>query len=172
MRGNRLADYPQPVRRGSIPAYAGEPLAVSGPSPAPGVYPRVCGGTVVSETAAGGVKGLSPRMRGNQADDGLLILEAGSIPAYAGEPIRAAATWNPVTVYPRVCGGTVPSFCCSWPGHGLSPRMRGNRPIWTEWRRSLRSIPAYAGEPYCPPPRCPAMRGLSPRMRGNREYST
>ena len=52
------------------------------------------------------------------------------------------------TVYPRVCGGTEvpsrdpPSTC------GLSPRVRGNRPLIPESIQRTRSIPACAGEPW------------------------
>ena len=111
-----------------------------------------------------------------------------SIPAYAGEPLRAARCGRSLPVYPRVCGGTVSRSRSVMMKEGLSPRMRGNRHHRT--RRLLRvgSIPAYAGEP--PPmsakpslirvyPRvCGGttassenisfVGGLSPRMRGNR----
>ena len=71
----------------------------------------------------------------------------GSIPAYAGEPANVAAALVEITVYPRVCGGTITSFEEQYGSWGLSPRMRGNRtgqwPGYLIWR----SIPAYAGEP-------------------------
>ena len=45
MRGNRLHRWRQSVIRGSIPAYAGEPVHLSGVWAGQQVYPRVCGGT-------------------------------------------------------------------------------------------------------------------------------
>ena len=71
---------------------------------------------------------------------------------------------------------------------GLSPRVRGNRKTFSAYKAPLRSIPARAGEPWCPvfpaagktvyPRACggtdrPAypkstFEGLSPRVRGNR----
>ena len=51
------------------------------------------------------------------------------------------------TVYPRACGGTVHSIVCVSAGSGLSPRVRGNRLDSFDADRSLRSIPARAGEP-------------------------
>ena len=79
-------------------------------------------------------EGLSPRMRGNRI---LTRLErghssgVGSIPAHAGEPPTTSGScrWSS-RVYPRACGGT-----------GALHRT----PSWLE--RRLRSIPAHAGEP-------------------------
>ena len=120
-----------------------------------------------------GVKGLSPRVRGNPA-----ILSAPccpamrsiparageprwhpgregegsrSIPARAGEPATSAALRaSRASVYPRACGGTYPD-------------PAGFR---------SRSIPARAGEPasyrLLAPPRW--NHGLSPRVRGNRQH--
>ena len=92
-----------------------------------------------------------------------------------------------VQVYPRVCGGTAttaerPAFV-----PGLSPRVRGN-PVYRDLeRKSVRSIPACAGEPLVKrqpsivgtvyPRVCGGtyiarrfdflIQGLSPRVRGN-----
>ena len=131
--------------------------------------------------------GLSPRVRGNLpaalGEEG----RPGSIPACAGEPGRrssAPATWR---VYPRVCGGTLPSAARDFATAGLSPRVRGNH--FRDRRPRLRggSIPACAGEPWRERPGerragvyprvCGGtiahrdvrfgVQGLSPRVRGN-----
>ena len=71
---------------GSIPACAGEPPSGSGVIAMARVYPRVCGGTLISRQVIRLFEGLSPRVRGN------LYRGAGgesadrSIPACAGEP--------------------------------------------------------------------------------------
>ena len=49
----------------SIPACAGEPGAVAVAGIAPGVYPRVCGGTTLLSLPVRVPPGLSPRVRGN-----------------------------------------------------------------------------------------------------------
>ena len=49
----------------SIPAWAGEPICLSGEVWATWVYPRVGGGTLLPDVHAVGVDGLSPRGRGN-----------------------------------------------------------------------------------------------------------
>ena len=133
------------------------------------------------------VYGLSPRVRGNPAHSPQQFILGGSIPACAGEPAGPVITNYEVTVYPRVCGGTLDAFGRSSKGSGLSPRVRGNRENRRSAGGSGRSIPACAGEPtsggaqavnltvyprVCggtdytrPQPwRC---WGLSPRVRGN-----
>ena len=91
------------------------------------------------------------------------------------------------SVYPRVCGGTIDTYCGWLKSVGLSPRVRGNlgQAVGAEPFRG--SIPACAGEPMLGsrtksrrtvyPRVCGgtasiiAMRrsraGLSPRVRGN-----
>ena len=91
-------------------------------------------------------------------------------------------------VYPRVCGGTLPTAPRRGQRVGLSPRVRGNPIDLRPAGAMLRSIPACAGEPLsircCPasskvyPRVCGgtaaaasphlAHQGLSPRVRGNR----
>ena len=147
VRGNRQAVAGQLPFEGSIPACAGEPVAVYPVNVGVRVYPRVCGGTTTSPRAMLPLEGLSPRVRGNL----LLRLAAserdGSIPACAGEPTPCVASSPHNRVYPRVCGGTVRSSMPARQSPGLSPRVRGNRPLATAPRIISRSIPACAGEP-------------------------
>ena len=86
MRGNHPETLAAIKLAGSIPAYAGEPYPGRTASSRPEVYPRVCGGTLFLLIGQDGNVGLSPRMRGNQAADWDTHRQAGSIPAYAGEP--------------------------------------------------------------------------------------
>ena len=72
------------------------------------VYPRVCGGTAGKRAAAVLPGGLSPRVRGNQAQVGDGDVPARSIPACAGEPDSRTHQAIATEVYPRVCGGTPP----------------------------------------------------------------
>ena len=187
MRGNPPASRGIWTRPRSIPAYAGEPSASQASCWIPTVYPRVCGGTGQPVGHRIGIVGLSPRMRGNLSSMADISVNAGSIPAYAGEPPLDGQVGDVGKVYPRVCGGT---FDIDIPGGfrgGLSPRMRGNPIHRAKHRRTYRSIPAYAGEPkaqtmpsihFAVYPRvCGGTSrhchhaindcGLSPRMRGN-----
>ena len=147
MRGNPRQPPAARGRPGSIPAYAGEPTRQASGCPMMRVYPRVCGGTPNYDTVALADTGLSPRMRGNLLQPPLQLHNAGSIPAYAGEPQATASTRTARRVYPRVCGGTPHRTRAIMPPSGLSPRMRGNPGSSGRGKASPRSIPAYAGEP-------------------------
>ena len=137
-----------------------------------GVYPRACGGTssMVGDARA---EGSIPARAGEPHSVPCILTSAsvdGSIPARAGEPAvtprarrrseglsprvrgnrhAAIRSPDPFPVYPRACGGTLPTVAAG----------------------SLRdgSIPARAGEPALSP--AVALRGLSPRVRGNRHPS-
>ena len=72
--------------RRSIPACAGEPGTRSRTKLLKKVYPRVCGGTNITEIRNDLASGLSPRVRGNPASRPGRKRGKGSIPACAGEP--------------------------------------------------------------------------------------
>ena len=140
----------------------------------------------------GGVRGLSPRGRGNPSSD----LRAGpslrSIPAGAGEPSSSSCLPLCDEVYPRGGGGTNRRPVFGTCRLGLSPRGRGNRDVPTEAMHGARSIPAGAGEPehsLCPASSAAVYprggggtigtdeeliidNGLSPRGRGNLTLQT
>ena len=64
-RGNRLCGGAEGSSKGSIPAWAGEPLQAARPGTGRRVYPRVGGGTDTLAMAIAWTRGLSPRGRGN-----------------------------------------------------------------------------------------------------------
>ena len=187
LRGNlHHADQVAPEVR-SIPACAGEPALTSMGRLRIQVYPRVCGGTAKAPGRKRTCSGLSPRVRGNHGLQPQGLVLGGSIPACAGGPVPQAGASSGFWVYPRVCGGTVPSITRPHTSAGLSPRVRGNRQSTSAGCSQSGSIPACAGEPahrgtgLCPRrvyPRvcggtwtCPVCGrkklGLSPRVRGN-----
>ena len=189
VRGNRLHTGVAMLAMRSIPACAGEPHRGRRCRALSRVYPRVCGGTALHGESPPGIRGLSPRVRGNHARNVDVPVPCGSIPACAGEPGGQLVASRASTVYPRVCGGT------RWPAggqqgvNGLSPRVRGNPKMLRQHGRDGGSIPACAGEPenaasarqgrWVYPRVCggtwTAMsrllrpEGLSPRVRGNRK---
>ena len=188
VRGNPGCRRAPTMRRGSIPACAGEPRVPSSTDDEARVYPRVCGGTLDRGQEFVRASGLSPRVRGNREDRHRPREGLGSIPACAGEPSRRWWTSSLAQVYPRVCGGTRRRPTLPRLDAGLSPRVRGNhKDARARFARS-RSIPACAGEPLglrlrhdaqgVYPRVCggtsgrPAtpeeVEGLSPRVRGNR----
>ena len=126
VRGNHPERSTKLLSIRSIPACAGKPLGYDVKRDVPGVYPRVCGGTLSAMRPARTMTGLSPRVRGNPVCRRHRPGEYGSIPACAGEPPGCGCPGPQRGVYPRVCGGTQPA-----PHHiqlvrGLSPRVRGN----------------------------------------------
>ncbi len=165
MRGSRLGDPRQHPAVGSIPAHAGEPASGSCCCRRGWVYPRACGGALLTMLRLDGIEGLSPRMRGSPVVDLTAVEVFGSIPAHAGEPCRRLPASRPTRVYPRACGGAEIVQLLRIRELGLSPRMRGSltRPI--NGRERLGSIPAHAGEPSR---RIPMhwMAGVYPRACG------
>ena len=174
VRGNRARQKVGPIPRGSIPrvrgnpelarhilastrsipACAGEPSRYAGRVTADRVYPRVCGGTQRRRCPCWRNMGLSPRVRGNHRELTRFKHTLGSIPACAGEPLRSSERSSSVRVYPRVCGGTIRADSSGIQPEGLSPRVRGNRPLCHHPLHPLRSIPACAGEPNALAPAC------------------
>ena len=126
VRGNRPRGYYDRQWSRSIPARAGEPHTGGVISSSSRVYPRACGGTRNAWRGIASVRGLSPRVRGNQPLQDGNHTGVGSIPARAGEPGWRLYGMGPHRVYPRACGGTVMADFVSDPSGGLSPRVRGN----------------------------------------------
>ena len=65
VRGNQTPIPALILLSGSIPACAGEPPYIRREFERLGVYPRVCGGTLVYRGIKVLYRGLSPRVRGN-----------------------------------------------------------------------------------------------------------
>ena len=187
VRGNLLHVGHERLVRGSIPACTGEPQGRGGGQHNAKVYPRVYGGTIAVSLRWPLAAGLSPRVRGNLVAPGDRGRVHGSIPACTGEPRSWIRTSMPVTVYPRVYGGTQRKGAGIKAPTGLSPRVRGNRLRAGRDRGGRRSIPACTGEPVgvADQPHRPRVYprvyggtricagpyttpgGLSPRVRGN-----
>ena len=159
-----------PARR-SIPACAGE-TGPNGQCPLlTRVYPRVCGGNAQVTAQLRVVEGLSPRVRGKLSTSTFGTIPPWSIPACAGETRSGPAGPSVVGVYPRVCGGNSVEDAIRYYDRGLSPRVRGKPSSRCCSARSVRSIPACAGE-TC---RCRALckrRQVYPRVCGGNRVQT
>ena len=165
VRGNQGTEGALRLHGGPIPACAGEPAA-SGPRYGPSTaYPRVCGGTMRLLVQCQEVLGLSPRVRGNHPEAEAARVEAGPIPACAGEPHGGSPSAVRGRAYPRVCGGTAEIDPARPFQTGLSPRVRGNRDAGAGGGRRGGPIPACAGEPRSGREQCPEP-GAYPRVCG------
>ena len=150
VRGNLPSSFLSVFAGRSIPACAGEPVAGIVRTIHGEVYPRVCGGTALTDSSMLSIRGLSPRVRGNHVGVSPRRVRQRSIPACAGEPICPRGLQRKWWVYPRVCGGTSRSVRAVRIAGGLSPRVRGNRAGMVACDGAVGSIPACAGEPSRP----------------------
>ena len=105
-RGNRAPPARPHAMPRSIPAWAGKPGQRSCQALPLGVHPRVGGETSSIRTSGRPRSGPSPRGRGNPVDANNRAIGTGSIPAWAGKPVRAPCRREPPAVHPRVGGET------------------------------------------------------------------
>ena len=130
----------------SIPAWAGETVALRHRIAGIRVYPRVGGGNRGASPPDCRHTGLSPRGRGKLFSAICIFPIDRSIPAWAGETALHSPLDFVLEVYPRVGGGNYEVIDIGYLGAGLSPRGRGkpHRPLTDALAQ--RSIPAWAGE--------------------------
>ena len=126
MRGNHVLRRARDAAEGSIPTHAGKPSCGCTERSTARVYPHACGETMVPPSATSRMRGLSPRMRGNQVLDNEASCGEGSIPTHAGKPTGAPNSAEAGRVYPHACGETWILNLGTAADEGLSPRMRGN----------------------------------------------
>ena len=146
-RGNRARARPTALRRGTIPAWAGEPYAASGCRAHGRDHPRVGGGTMFGKSVEITEAGPSPRGRGNLQVSPRNVFGLGTIPAWAGEPCCGRSARSRIGDHPRVGGGTGGGFRHDAAQVGPSPRGRGNPQTHSRHSRAAGTIPAWAGEP-------------------------
>ena len=125
VRGIQGQDNGDMPNQGSIPACAGDPTHKYTIVFWRKVYPRVCGGSTPLNANTMSGLGLSPRVRGIPTGGKPKPPTAGSIPACAGDPLSASQSDWMLTVYPRVCGGSISALVNHAADKGLSPRVRG-----------------------------------------------
>ncbi len=132
--------------------------------------------------------GSSPRMRGKPGRRQALVMAPRIIPAHAGQTAPFCLPAMLKSDHPRACGANPDKSGDFWLLFGSSPRMRGKRKQLLALCKSVRIIPAHAGQtvsrPRSQPGRADHPRacganalkikqaviadGSSPRMRGKR----
>ncbi len=114
------------------------------------VHPRGCGEHGSGGDAGGEGDGSSPRMRGTQKSEQLMLCINRFIPADAGNTGTAVRQHDREPVHPRGCGEH--EFPAGGPpcADGSSPRMRGTLCGVTKGNALYRFIPADAGNTTSP----------------------
>ena len=107
VRGSHKVNGERAIRKGSIPASAGQPTIIGRRRQLREVYPRECGAAPFPIPISTTTWGLSPRVRGSRRQVHILENNDGSIPASAGQPFRFVLTPHFSSVYPRECGAAV-----------------------------------------------------------------
>ena len=164
-RGRRSVASVDPTDFRSIPAHAGETRTRSMRCSRAEVDPRSRGGDAVKAAASSSVMGRSPLTRGRLPGRRGNGLQAGSIPAHAGETLPARCARAATRVDPRSRGGDVPCYQAASAPSGRSPLTRGRRMSPVAIKRPPGSIPAHAGETHRAH-RGDAQRRVDPRSRG------
>ena len=106
VRGNPTSWIYPPLYSGTIPVRTGEPSQHKGQGEGVKDYPRAYGGTLHARPGNGGVRGLSPCVRGNRREETAVVKKARTIPVRTGEPAQTANLRVRDKDYPRAYGGT------------------------------------------------------------------
>ena len=190
-RGNPPGGPRSALVRGTIPAQAGQPVAIARLAGAVEDHPRAGGATRGWRLLSTGREGPSPRRRGNHRPRGASDHGTGTIPAQAGQPPDHRPVRRRRRDHPRAGGATNRTTRPAARVRGPSPRRRGNLAQLGVAHVHRRTIPAQAGQPGSATiaarrrwdhPRAGGattgrklnrlyFRGPSPRRRGNLDHA-
>ena len=165
VRGTALVRHHQFSRSRFIPACAGN-SAVWGALMVPiAVHPRVCGEQDKPFDYFYQSLGSSPRVRGTALMGRVRTDLDRFIPACAGNRGPCRSLQQRKSVHPRVCGEQWAVQIKSRMRFGSSPRVRGTAQRTYQRNRSVRFIPACAGNRRAETP-LPVRRAVHPRVCG------
>ena len=145
VRGTRCRPQSLRPRSRFIPARAGNTAAPPATTARSTVHPRACGEHLGRHAPLGLLRGSSPRVRGTLRPPWLVRPACRFIPARAGNTLLRGQASIDEAVHPRACGehGVVDHVNVT--SVGSSPRVRGTRRDAECLKRSVRFIPARAG---------------------------
>ncbi len=152
-RGSRGMSEERCLRRGSIPAFTGEPRCARRTAAITPVHPRFHGGARPLACGFSQIWGPSPLSRGSLFYLDIDVQGGGSIPAFTGEPHLATGLSDTSGVHPRFHGGAQAGIPIGDLFDGPSPLSRGSHRPRCGPRVRCRSIPAFTGEPPLRAPR-------------------
>ena len=145
VRGTVLDDGQIPLRRGTIPAGAGNSRIGKLAWIMTRDHPRRCGEQRAAIPRARIPTGPSPQVRGTGSHNSLALISLGTIPAGAGNSVFLIAADLADGDHPRRCGEQFVFIFVIWLLWGPSPQVRGTV-VSAVWRRSWNgTIPAGAG---------------------------
>ena len=154
-----------------IPARAGNTGRRPRSGPARPVHPRSRGEHIHTQMIARHSVGSSPLARGTRAGGEIHHPAGRFIPARAGNTMRSTWSAPRATVHPRSRGEHSPPRSPRGPVHGSSPLARGTLAGIRRGLRSIRFIPARAGNTLRGAHRHHP-RPVHPRSRGEHLYQT
>ena len=128
-----------------IPARAGNTIELLLSASTPTVHPRACGEHSRRSRSLFRETGSSPRVRGTPPLAASRSLAGRFIPARAGNTCLLPPAIRNDTVHPRACGEHLHKPSPRAEHDGSSPRVRGTRECFPIGLRSVRFIPARAG---------------------------
>ena len=145
VRGTRPIPIHPPQQPRFIPASAGNATARRPAAGRLSVHPRECGERVGVQSAPRMAYGSSPRVRGTRLARLTCRRLNRFIPASAGNAGNHRHEGPGAPVHPRECGERVQPRPIKLDRAGSSPRVRGTHPSRNCRIRSIRFIPASAG---------------------------
>ena len=149
-RGKLNDSYELLLLFGTIPAHAGETSRLRPARRRLRDHPRSRGGNLIEGTGMIHGLGPSPLTRGKPPGTRESRERLGTIPAHAGETMRAAWWLQSCGDHPRSRGGNGMPPCARMPAKGPSPLTRGKRLDQLVDSCLRGTIPAHAGETRCP----------------------
>ena len=151
-----------------IPAWAGDTHARLSRHSAHTVHPRVGGEHSCWRAMSPLISGSSPRGRGTPRHCAMTSPRNRFIPAWAGNTRPRRSSSSPTAVHPRVGGEHHPTTKNAIMLAGSSPRGRGTLACGRGFPKSVRFIPAWAGNTSFPPCRS-SEPPVHPRVGGGHQ---
>ena len=145
VRGQRRQAIHASRRRRIIPARAGPTSHPPSTCRCRTDHPRACGANLLEDLGGGGLRGSSPRVRGQRNVRMCVWTTVRIIPARAGPTERTLRRPQYDADHPRACGANTLLASAPVMAVGSSPRVRGQLALLNEGALDSRIIPARAG---------------------------
>ena len=129
MRGKEDCVYNHVCDEGITPAYAGKSHGTASRCGSRQDHPRLCGEKNKHHTAAVGIAGSPPPMRGKGCNYIIRLFAYGITPAYAGKSASTRSAGRCTQDHPRLCGEKAFALPAASTNSGSPPPMRGQESV-------------------------------------------